>query len=171
MGLSLKRKFEYTGGSLAKLLSTHGCLEETVAIKYTQQIIRGVAYLHEHHVIHRDIKGMDSHILNFPFCRNIKLESRSFSVLQVFTSQSLYLRIFQILNSLFLMIGANILLDSTGHVVKVADFGAVARLKTEKTFTGEFQGQLLGTIAYMAPEVSPLFFLLYWLFSWALCVN
>jgi mitogen-activated protein kinase kinase kinase 1 len=69
------------------------------------------------------------------------------------------------------MIGANILLDSTGHVVKVADFGAVARLKTEKTFTGEFQGQLLGTIAYMAPEVSPLFFLLYWLFSWALCVN
>ena len=46
------------GGSLAKLLSTHGPLEEKVAIKYTQQIIRGVAYLHEHHVIHRDIKGM-----------------------------------------------------------------------------------------------------------------
>ena len=54
----------------------------------------------------------------------------------------------------FFTIGANILLDSTGHVVKVADFGAVARLKTEKTFSGEFQGQLLGTIAFMAPEVS-----------------
>ncbi|XP_028404543.1 mitogen-activated protein kinase kinase kinase 1-like isoform X3 [Dendronephthya gigantea] len=93
------------GGSLAKLLSTHGPLEEKVAVSYTQQITRGVAYLHEHHVIHRDIKG------------------------------------------------ANILLDSTGHVVKVADFGAVARLKTEKTFSGEFQGQLLGTIAFMAPEV------------------
>ena len=38
-------------------------------------------------------------------------------------------------------------------MVKVADFGAVARLKTEKTFSGEFQGQLLGTIAFMAPEV------------------
>ena len=50
-------------------------------------------------------------------------------------------------------LGANILLDSTGLVVKVADFGAVARLKTEKTFSGEFQGQLLGTIAFMAPEV------------------
>ena len=59
------------------------------------------------------------------------------------------------------MIGANILLDSTGHVVKVADFGAVARLKTEKTFSGEFQGQLLGTIAFMAPEVSPTFSLLF----------
>ena len=59
------------------------------------------------------------------------------------------------------MIGANILLDSTGHVVKVADFGAVARLKTEKTFSGEFQGQLLGTIAFMAPEVSPIFSLLF----------
>jgi serine/threonine protein kinase len=42
-------------------------------------------------------------------------------------------------------------------MVKVADFGAVARLKTEKTFSGEFQGQLLGTIAYMAPEVSRVF--------------
>ena len=47
----------FLGGSLAKLLSTHGPLEEKVAISYTQQITRGVAYLHEHHVIHRDIKG------------------------------------------------------------------------------------------------------------------
>ena len=45
------RKFQYLGGSLAKILSTHGRLEEKVAINYTQQIIRGVAYLHEHHVI------------------------------------------------------------------------------------------------------------------------
>ncbi|XP_046841347.1 mitogen-activated protein kinase kinase kinase 1-like isoform X2 [Xenia sp. Carnegie-2017] len=93
------------GGSLAKLLSIHGHLEEKVAINYTLQIIRGVAYLHEQLVIHRDIKG------------------------------------------------ANILLDSTGLVVKLADFGAVARLKMEKTYAGEFQGQLLGTIAFMAPEV------------------
>lgn len=65
------------------------------------------------------------------------------------------------------MIGANILLDSTGHVVKVADFGAVARLKTEKTFSGEFQGQLLGTIAFMAPEVSLFTLLVY--FRYKLC--
>ena len=60
----------------------------------------------------------------------------------------------KLLLRLYCCIGANILLDSTGHMVKVADFGAVARLKTEKTFSGEFQGQLLGTIAFMAPEVS-----------------
>lgn len=69
----------------------------------------------------------------------------------------------------FFTIGANILLDSTGHVVKVADFGAVARLKTEKTFSGEFQGQLLGTIAFMAPEVSVIFSLLYSFTYYKLC--
>lgn len=49
--------------------------------------------------------------------------------------------------------GANILVDSSGQNIRIADFGAAARLATQITGAGEFQGQLLGTIAFMAPEV------------------
>jgi mitogen-activated protein kinase kinase kinase 1 len=49
--------------------------------------------------------------------------------------------------------GANLLVDSTGQRVRIGDFGASARLATRQTGAGEFQGQLLGTIAFMAPEV------------------
>ena len=44
-------------------------------------------------------------------------------------------------------------MDSTGQHLRIADFGAAAVLATGKTIAGEFQGQLLGTIAFMAPEV------------------
>ena len=54
---------------------------------------------------------------------------------------------------LFFDIGANILVDSSGQNIRIADFGAAARLATQLTGAGEFQGQLLGTIAFMAPEV------------------
>lgn len=50
--------------------------------------------------------------------------------------------------------GANLLVDSTGQRLRIGDFGASARLATKATGAGEFQGQLLGTIAFMAPEVS-----------------
>ena len=49
--------------------------------------------------------------------------------------------------------GANILVDSTGQVVKLSDFGTAAQLLACGTGTHEFTGQLLGTIAFMAPEV------------------
>ena len=45
-------------------------------------------------------------------------------------------------------------MDSTGQNIRIADFGAAARLATQITGAGEFQGQLLGTVAFMAPEVS-----------------
>ena len=45
-------------------------------------------------------------------------------------------------------------MDSTGQNIRIADFGAAARLASQFTGAGEFQGQLLGTIAFMAPEVS-----------------
>lgn len=45
------------------------------------------------------------------------------------------------------------LIDSTGQRLRIADFGAAARLASKGTGAGEFQGQLLGTIAFMAPEV------------------
>ena len=44
-------------------------------------------------------------------------------------------------------------MDSSGQNIRIADFGAAARLATQITGAGEFQGQLLGTIAFMAPEV------------------
>ena len=49
--------------------------------------------------------------------------------------------------------GANLLVDSTGQRLRIGDFGAAARLASQTTGAGEFQGQLLGTIAFMAPEV------------------
>ncbi|OWF34833.1 mitogen-activated protein kinase kinase kinase 1-like isoform X2 [Mizuhopecten yessoensis] len=92
-------------GSLAALLSTYGALSENVMTSYTLQILRGMAYLHDNHVLHRDLKG------------------------------------------------ANLLVDSTGQRLRIGDFGAAARLASQATGAGEFQGQLLGTIAFMAPEV------------------
>ena len=48
------------------------------------------------------------------------------------------------------------LVDSTGHHMRLADFGTAARLATQQTIAGEFQGNLRGTVAFMAPEVSTL---------------
>ncbi|XP_030209979.1 mitogen-activated protein kinase kinase kinase 1 [Gadus morhua] len=93
------------GGSVSHLLNKYGAFKETVVINYTEQLLQGLAYLHENQIIHRDIKG------------------------------------------------ANLLIDSTGQRLRVADFGAAARLASKGTGAGEFQGQLLGTIAFMAPEV------------------
>ncbi|XP_030047797.1 mitogen-activated protein kinase kinase kinase 1 [Microcaecilia unicolor] len=93
------------GGSIAHLLSKYGPFKEMVIINYTEQLLRGLSYLHENQIIHRDIKG------------------------------------------------ANLLIDSTGQRLRIADFGAAARLASKGTGAGEFQGQLLGTIAFMAPEV------------------
>ena len=50
------------------------------------------------------------------------------------------------------------MVDSSGQNIRIADFGAAARLATQLTGAGEFQGQLLGTIAFMAPEVCALLF-------------
>uniref|UniRef100_A0A8D0HH26 Mitogen-activated protein kinase kinase kinase 1 n=1 Tax=Sphenodon punctatus TaxID=8508 RepID=A0A8D0HH26_SPHPU len=93
------------GGSVAHLLSKYGAFKESVVLNYTEQLLRGLSYLHENQIIHRDVKG------------------------------------------------ANLLIDSTGHRLRIADFGAAARLASKGTGAGEFQGQLLGTIAFMAPEV------------------
>lgn len=66
----------------------------------------------------------------------------------------MYLHFFHYLIAFLIMpTGANLLIDSTGHRLRIADFGAAARLASKGTGAGEFQGQLLGTIAFMAPEV------------------
>ena len=53
--------------------------------------------------------------------------------------------------------GANLLVDSTGRGLRIGDFGTAVRMASKATVTGEFHGQLLGTIAFMAPEVGDLF--------------
>ncbi|VUZ39572.1 unnamed protein product, partial [Hymenolepis diminuta] len=49
--------------------------------------------------------------------------------------------------------GANLLVDCTGSVVRISDFGASARLGSQGSVAGQFQGQVIGTFAFMAPEV------------------
>jgi mitogen-activated protein kinase kinase kinase 1 len=49
--------------------------------------------------------------------------------------------------------GANLLLDSTGQHLRIADFGTAAQLASKVTAEEEFKGQLSGTIAFMSPEV------------------
>ena len=44
-------------GSLDQLLDKGGPFTELTVRNYTGQIIRGVAYLHENGIIHRDLKG------------------------------------------------------------------------------------------------------------------
>ena len=50
-------------------------------------------------------------------------------------------------------IGANILVDSTGQRLRIADFGTAARLAGQITEENEFRNEVKGTVAFMAPEV------------------
>ena len=50
-------------------------------------------------------------------------------------------------------IGANILVDSTGQRVRIADLGAAARLAAHLTEDDEFRNDVQGTVPFMAPEV------------------
>lgn len=45
------------GGSIASLIEKFGPLQESVIRKYTQQILKGLEYLHQKKIMHRDIKG------------------------------------------------------------------------------------------------------------------
>ena len=74
-------------------------------------------------------------------------------------------------NVVFISAGANILVDSTGQNIRIADFGAAARLATQITGAGEFQGQLLGTVAFMAPEVCYFIYLFIYLLLCFRCVR
>lgn len=44
-------------GSLSQFLKKFGALSETLVAVYISQVLRGLAYLHEQGVLHRDIKG------------------------------------------------------------------------------------------------------------------
>ncbi|RLN47817.1 hypothetical protein BBJ29_009027, partial [Phytophthora kernoviae] len=44
-------------GSLAQFMKKFGSLSETLVAMYITQVLRGLAYLHEQGVLHRDVKG------------------------------------------------------------------------------------------------------------------
>lgn len=45
-----------SGGSVAGLLKRYGPFKESIVKNYTRQILNGLAYLHTHGIVHRDIK-------------------------------------------------------------------------------------------------------------------
>eukprot|EP00884_Botryococcus_braunii_P019516 jgi/Botrbrau1/6248/Bobra.0129s0003.2 len=45
------------GGSIASLINKFGSLKESVLKIYARQILTGLEYLHQHQIMHRDIKG------------------------------------------------------------------------------------------------------------------
>ena len=53
-----------SGGSLRGILKTKGTLQEEAASKCTKHILKGIAYLHENDIIHRDIKGDNTLLKN-----------------------------------------------------------------------------------------------------------
>merc|ERR1719384_1215130 len=52
------------GGSVARLLDKHGAFTENVILRYTQQILQGLSYLHSMGIIHRDLKGANLFVDN-----------------------------------------------------------------------------------------------------------
>jgi len=52
------------GGSIAAVLQKFGQLSEDACRAYTKQILHGLAYLHAHQIMHRDIKGANILVSN-----------------------------------------------------------------------------------------------------------
>lgn len=63
------------GGSVSHLLEKYGAFSEPVITSYTQQVFMGLAYLHDHHILHRDMKGTSCTIL---FTKAVILNIRTY---------------------------------------------------------------------------------------------
>jgi serine/threonine protein kinase len=62
---SLHIVMEYVpGGSISALLSSLGAFHESAVREYARQLCRGLAFLHSHNIVHRDIKGANCLVHN-----------------------------------------------------------------------------------------------------------
>lgn len=52
------------GGSITSLLNQYGAFTEPVSLAYILQVVRGISCLHKHGILHRDLKGRCSTVLN-----------------------------------------------------------------------------------------------------------
>ena len=145
------------GGSVSNLLEKYGSFSESAILRYTKQVLLGLSYLHDNMILHRDLKG------TVPVCPILFLIAYRLyqGIVQILIFCNYF--VWQYLNCRWVShfisqvslvsAGANLLIDSTGNWLRIGDFGTAARLAHKSTIAGEFQGQLLGTIAFMAPEV------------------
>ena len=95
-----------SGGSLDRLLKTFGPLPPGTVANYAGQVAAGLAYLHEHRIVHRFV-------------------SWSWSRRSFFRSLQAYAAARSLSSDIK---GANVLLDMTHGLVKLADFGAAAHM-------------------------------------------
>lgn len=57
-GDSVHVLMEYvSGGSLKAIVKKYASLDELIIKRYSEQVLQGLAYLHSHRIIHRDLKG------------------------------------------------------------------------------------------------------------------
>ena len=111
-------------------MAKFGHFHEYVIIRYLKQVLTGLEYLHDKQIIHRDLKGKLVWLMLVSYKRH----------------QSIF-------TFFFTLVGANILVDGTGKHVRISDFGTAGRLNSQATGEGEFEGQVYGTLPFMAPEV------------------
>ena len=79
--------FEWmAGGSVAGLLEHYGPFHERVVLNYTQQILRGLAYLHDLNIVHRDLKVINLHVsvLIMLFQIQVQIGDEQFNIMYLY---------------------------------------------------------------------------------------
>lgn len=125
-------------GSLSSLLrSKWGPLKDNEAtiIFYTKQILEGLRYLHDHLIVHRDIKVISCSVV-FPVP-----EPPSPPIFQIYDERCL--RWWNYLLCVWFVIqGDNVLINTYSGVLKISDFGTSKRLAGINPCTETFAGKI-----------------------------
>ncbi|MBA0710745.1 hypothetical protein Golax_010013, partial [Gossypium laxum] len=145
------------GGSLYDYLhKNHNVLKLSQLLKFAIDVCKGMEYLHQNHIIHRDLKTanllMDTD--NFGMFSYIVYDDNFYNV--IVTSKPLAFGVQMFLGTVGVAFGVACgIWDSLGYltspnieVVKVADFGVARFLNQGGVMTAE-----TGTYRWMAPEV------------------